>query len=69
VHGKKSRIASDAPSAVAFMWVWKTLISGRMHPELAVWHEGRCGACNRRLTDPASISSGLGPICAGRISS
>jgi hypothetical protein len=40
-----------------------------MHPELAVYHEGRCGACGRRLTTPESISSGLGPVCAGRISS
>ncbi len=31
-----------------------------------IWHEGRCGKCGRVLTDPASISSGLGPVCAGR---
>jgi hypothetical protein len=65
-HGRKSRIGSDAPSAVAFEWVWSRLISGEMHPELGIWHEGRCGACGRRLTDPLSISSGLGPVCAGR---
>jgi hypothetical protein len=28
--------------------------------------EGRCLRCNRKLTDPVSISTGLGPICAGR---
>lgn len=67
-HGWKSRIASDAPSAIAFDWVWARLISGEMHPELAIYHEGRCGACGRRLTTPESVSSGLGPICAGRIS-
>jgi hypothetical protein len=65
-HGKKSRIASDAPSAVAFAWVWATIAGGKMHPELAVWHEGRCGRCGRRLTDPLSISTGLGPVCGGR---
>lgn len=31
-----------------------------------IWHDGRCGKCGRVLTDPASISSGLGPVCAGR---
>lgn len=67
VHGRKSRIAADAPSAVAFDWVWRTLTAGQMHPELAVWHEGRCGKCGRRLTTPESISSGLGPVCAGRV--
>lgn len=28
--------------------------------------EGRCLICNRRLTDPTSIRTGLGPVCAGR---
>lgn len=65
-HGRKSRIDVDAPSAVAFSWVWKTLSGGKMHPELAVYHEGRCGACGRRLTTPRSISIGLGPTCESR---
>ncbi len=64
-HGRKSRIAIDAPSAVAFAWVWKYLSGGKTHPELAVYHEGRCGRCHRRLTDPVSIETGLGPKCRG----
>lgn len=27
---------------------------------------GVCGVCGRTLTDPASISKGIGPICEGR---
>lgn len=27
---------------------------------------GRCGQCNRRLSDPSSISLGVGPECMGR---
>lgn len=65
-HGRKSRISRDATSAVAFTWVWKHLFAGEMHPELAVYHEGRCGRCGRRLTTPESIATGLGPVCAGR---
>ncbi len=65
-HGRKSRIASNAPSAIAFAWVWRTLTGGKMHPELAVYHEGRCGRCGRRLTTPESIATGLGPVCAGK---
>lgn len=30
-------------------------------------YEGRCRVCNRTLTTPESIESGIGPICAGRI--
>jgi hypothetical protein len=29
--------------------------------------EGRCRVCNRSLTNPESIESGIGPVCAGRI--
>ena len=28
--------------------------------------EGRCLRCNRKLTTPESIESGIGPVCAGR---
>lgn len=63
----RSRIREEAQSSVAFAWVWRTLTGGKMHPELAVWHEGRCGVCSRRLTDPTSISSGIGPTCAKRL--
>lgn len=32
--------------------------------QVEFWHEGRCGKCNRVLTDPVSIARGLGPECA-----
>lgn len=28
--------------------------------------EGRCRVCNRILTNPESVESGIGPICAGK---
>lgn len=28
--------------------------------------EGRCVVCNRKLTDPESIRTGIGPVCGGR---
>jgi hypothetical protein len=29
-----------------------------------IWHHGICGRCCKTLTVPASIATGLGPICA-----
>lgn len=29
--------------------------------------KGRCGICNRTLTDPESIARGIGPVCADRL--
>ena len=43
------------------------------HPEapipagLEIWHEGRCGRCNRSLTVPESIEHGFGPECWSRL--
>jgi len=70
VHGRKSRIGQDAPSARAFAWFWEKVMKSDTDaiPEaLEVFHEGRCGACGRKLTVPESIARGLGPECAGRM--
>ena len=62
----KSKIDRNSISAIAFSWVWKTLSGGHMHADLAIYHEGRCGRCGRRLTTPESIETGLGPVCASK---
>lgn len=61
-------IGKDAPSAVAFAWIWRRLSAARDLGPAEVWHEGRCGACGRALTVPESIETGLGPVCARRAS-
>lgn len=59
-HGKKSRIAQDAPSALAFGWFIGHLESAAIE----MWHEGRCCSCGRKLTTPESLVRGQGPECA-----
>lgn len=66
-HGRKSRLGLDAPSARAFAWAWPHIAAGRCPDALTIWHEGRCGRCNRKLTVPESIASGFGPECSGRL--
>lgn len=61
-HGKKSPLRPDAPSAKGWQW----LLRNMEDPRVEVWHEGKCSACGRALTDPASIERGLGPVCAER---
>ncbi len=66
--GAKARVSRDAPSAKAFDWLWRCLQSQDHVPRtVEIWHEGRCGRCNRKLTVPESIRTGLGPECAGRV--
>lgn len=64
-HGKKSKIAEDAPSAIAFKWFFRRLMRGDLS-QMEFWHEGKCCACGRKLTVPESIASGIGPVCAGK---
>lgn len=65
--GAKSRVQQAAPSNLGFAWVWRHLAQATMPATVAIWHEGRCGRCARKLTVPASIASGIGPECASRI--
>lgn len=65
-HGRKSRIAEDAPSSRAFVWFWSKLLGGTIPETLEFHHAGRCGRCGRKLTVPSSVETGLGPECATR---
>lgn len=64
VHGRKSRISPEAPSAKAFAWFWRNVGS----ESVEMWHTGRCGRCGRELTVPESVATGIGPVCASRAS-
>lgn len=42
-------------------------VTGGYHDMYEMMHEGRRMICNRKLTTPESVKSGIGPICAGRV--
>jgi len=49
--------------------VWLLAVHGDETPMAKRYElmlEGRCIKCNRKLTDPVSIETGIGPVCAGR---
>lgn len=48
--------------------VYEAILTDPEKAIAAYGHEiGRCGICNRTLTDPQSIALGIGPICAERL--
>jgi hypothetical protein len=67
IRNRNSGIGEDAPSARAFAWFAGNLLRNVVREELEVYHEGKCGACGRKLTVPESILTGLGPECSDRI--
>jgi hypothetical protein len=64
----KSKMRDDSAPVVAFRYFAKeVLCQGRMPKSLEVFHEGRCGRCNRLLTVPESVERGIGPECFNRL--
>ena len=60
----KSCAGNDAASVRGFRWMLAKLNRGEeLSPQGEFHHEGRCGRCNRVLTEPESIETGLGPVC------
>lgn len=64
---EKAKVKADSPSAKAFAWAINQILQFHKPESLDVWHEGRCGRCNRKLTVPESIENGIGPECATRV--
>jgi hypothetical protein len=64
IAGKKGTPTADSFKALA--WALAHLNSGAIPAQLTIQHEGACCVCARPLTDPVSIATGIGPICAGR---
>lgn len=63
VHSPMGSVMADAPSVVAFAWLW----IHRTKPAPAeVYHQGNCAKCGRVLTTPESIERGIGPVCLAR---
>ena len=66
-HGKKAKISATAPAVKAFDWTYRNLSRGVLPNGLEIWHEGKCGRCNRKLTVPESVASGFGPECVQHV--
>lgn len=61
--GNKADLPYDDKRVRGFRYVFENLQHNRLPPKAEIWHEGTCGRCNRPLTDPESISRGIGPEC------
>lgn len=66
-HGKKSSIGLNAQSVQVFKYVYNNLIKNKLPEYIQIWHEGKCGRCNRSLTVPESILTGIGPECSKKM--
>ena len=66
VRTKASEYAEDSVEFQAFSILVDRYINAfHPHPALEVYHNGCCGKCGRTLTNPESLTTGMGPICSG----
>ena len=63
LHSRKSTISKDSQCVRVFEYVLNKLKLKKLPSVLEIWHEGKCGKCNRKLTVPSSLTTGLGPDC------
>ena len=68
-HSQKSRVSANATAVVALKWWLDALVNDRQSrlQQLEVYHAGRCMRCGRKLTTPASIELGVGPVCGDEL--
>ena len=67
-HSKFQTVMTpESAPVLAVRWFLQQIAkTNAVHPDIEFWHEGRCGACGRALTDPTSIELGIGPTCRGK---
>lgn len=65
--GHNTDLGSDDTRTLGFRYIFGNLLKNRMPPKAEIWHEGTCGRCSRPLTDPVSISRGIGPECLSKM--
>jgi hypothetical protein len=65
----KSRVPRSDPAAAIAEACAIAAVEGSLPGTnvVSIYHNGACGACGRKLTDPVSIATGLGPECTKRI--
>lgn len=59
---RNSSVSMDSPSFKGALYLVK-MMNRDFETPMVVQHEGACGRCGRRLTDPVSIERGIGPKC------
>jgi hypothetical protein len=63
--GTAKNKSASAENINRFGDTFRDLVAGKDNGhQTRVWHHGICGRCCKTLTVPASIATGLGPICA-----
>lgn len=65
-HTRNSKVSKDDIRFKAFDYFNNGLRNKKIANNLSFSHAGKCCKCGRKLTNPKSISTGIGPECSKR---
>lgn len=60
---RRGKFTKDSVPNKSFEWLWKKIYLDSLPENIIFYHEGKCGRCSKKLTDPKSIIRGFGPHC------
>lgn len=64
---QKSKYTEDSTPVKVVRWALRQVVEGKTLPEgYTIQHAGKCCCCGRKLTDPESITLGIGPDCRAK---
>lgn len=66
-QGVKGKMSEKSLLVRSLLFVLNKLERGETVQHLEVYHVGKCGVCGKKLTDPISIATGIGPTCAKKL--
>ena len=64
---RKSKYDTDSPEFKGAKYICDCARIKNFHIRMNIYHEGICGCCGRKLTDPSSIRLGIGPGCRRKL--
>ena len=64
VTTKGSRLPSSDVRVMGFSWLTRNVDRLSKFENVEIRHHNHCGRCNRLLTVPESVDTGLGPVCS-----
>lgn len=62
--GARGKLTIGDIKVKSILYVLNNLYNNRFNINVKIYHVGKCGKCAKKLTDPVSILTGLGPKCA-----
>lgn len=65
---RASKMNEQSKPVMVFKWTMKHVFGDRQLPEgYQIRHAGKCGCCGRTLTEPLSLTIGIGPECRRKL--